>query len=94
MQVRHANAERALELTRRAGALLQPALAGHDGLQLLGPAPAPVARIKTEYRYQFLLKSESRRTLQTVLAHLRRGWQDARLPATALIVDVDPIQLS
>ena len=34
-----------------------------EGLKLLGPAEAPVPRLKNEFRYQLLLKAASRRTL-------------------------------
>jgi len=37
---------------------------------MLGPALAPVERLKTEYRYQILLKAASRTKLNELLARL------------------------
>ncbi|MFQ5662929.1 MAG: primosomal protein N' [Terriglobia bacterium] len=62
-------------------------------LRVLGPAPAPLARLKKEYRFQFLLKSPDRRALQerlrAVVAYARRK----EIPAGTLVVDVDPLTL-
>ena len=32
----------------------------HEGVRVLGPAPAPIMRLKRDYRYHFVLKSPSR----------------------------------
>jgi primosomal protein N' (replication factor Y) len=37
------------------------------GLRILGPASAPLARLKKEHRFQFLLKSPKRTLLTKVL---------------------------
>ncbi len=61
---------------------------------MLGPAAAPLARLKKEYRFQFLLKSLKRSALAKALK--RRAWIFARseeIPETAVIVDVDPASL-
>jgi primosomal protein N' (replication factor Y) len=42
-----------------------------EGIRMLGPAAAPVVRLKTDYRYQFLLKASSRRVLAEVLRKAR-----------------------
>lgn len=61
--------------------------------RVLGPAPAPLARAKQEYRFQFLLKSGSRRELAGALRRLRAFAREQKFGATALIVDVDPLNL-
>ena len=64
-----------------------------EGLKVLGPAEAPVPRLKNEFRYQLLIKSASRRVLNETLHALRRTAAERRWPATALVIDVDPLSL-
>ena len=63
------------------------------GVRLLGPAAAPLARLKEEYRYQFLVKSQRRSTLHNLLGDCRAFARAQQLPSTAMIVDVDPLTL-
>ncbi len=42
----------------------------HESVRALGPAAAPLARLKTEYRYHFVLKSSSRARLNGLLRAL------------------------
>jgi primosomal protein N' (replication factor Y) len=62
-------------------------------LRVLGPAEAPVPRLHNEYRYQFLIKSASRKTLNELLQRIRTFAQEHRWSATALMIDVDPLSL-
>jgi primosomal protein N' (replication factor Y) len=64
-----------------------------EGLKVLGPSEAPVPRLKKEFRYQTLIKSASRKTLAWTLDWIRQMAQSERWPATALVVDVDPMSL-
>ncbi len=72
------------------GALLAPP---PDGLRVLGPAEAPVPRLKAEYRYQLLVKAAGRKPLRGALESLRAFAVDRKWPATALVIDVDPVTL-
>src|SRR5271157_5947601 len=63
------------------------------GLRILGPASAPLARLKKEHRFQFLLKSP-KRTLITKLLSGALAFCDANeIPQTAVLVDMDPLSL-
>jgi primosomal protein N' (replication factor Y) len=62
-------------------------------LRVLGPAPAPIARLKKDYRFQFLLKSPDRRALQEVLHAAAAHAREEEISLGALIIDVDPISL-
>jgi primosomal protein N' (replication factor Y) len=62
-------------------------------LKVLGPAEAPVPRLKREYRYQTLIKSASRKVLREVLSRLRQHAVQQKWSATALVIDVDPLSL-
>lgn len=66
---------------------------GGDGVRILGPAEAPVPRLKGEYRYQILVKALSRSRLNEMLNALRSHAAEQKWPATALVVDVDPVSL-
>uniref|UniRef100_A0A0C1QSW6 Primosomal protein N C-terminal domain-containing protein n=1 Tax=Tolypothrix bouteillei VB521301 TaxID=1479485 RepID=A0A0C1QSW6_9CYAN len=58
--VRHPDLATAQQLTNRMQEFLLPA---PKGMHVLGPAEAPVPRLKNEFRFQCLVKSPSRRTL-------------------------------
>jgi primosomal protein N' (replication factor Y) len=64
-----------------------------EGMVMLGPNEAAVARVKREFRFQMLIKSASRPALARVLRQLREYTVNAKWPATALAIDVDPISL-
>ncbi len=92
IQIRHTEQERVLQMTSRIGRVLEKLVPPDaSGLRVLGPAP--VARIKTEFRYQFLLKGSSRRRLSDILRAIRNFSREQKFPATALVIDVDPLTL-
>jgi len=62
-------------------------------VRVLGPAPAALARLKRDFRFQFLLKATDRRMLQETLRRVMETARQAKIPAGALLVDVDPISL-
>ena len=64
-----------------------------EGLRILGPAEAPVAKLNSEYRYQLLIKAANRKTLNETLQNLRKYGQDRHWSATSLVIDVDPLTL-
>jgi primosomal protein N' (replication factor Y) len=88
--VRAATQEAAMRLSAEAAQQLGP---GGDGIKILGPAEAPVPRLKNEYRYQILVKALSRPRLNEMLHALRRYSVEQKWPAAALVVDVDPMTL-
>ena len=89
--VRAAKQEDALRMSTELGHFLTPA---PEKTRIAGPAEAPVVRIKAEYRYQFLVKSGSRTVLNDLLRRAITFARERRWPATALVVDVDPLTLS
>jgi len=58
------------------------------------PAAAPLARLRSEYRFQFVLKSPHRTALSQALAGCLDFCSSKEIPETAVIVDVDPTSLS
>jgi primosomal protein N' (replication factor Y) len=88
--VRSEKQEQAMKMSAELGRLIEPA---PEGIKMLGPAQAPVEKLKTEYRYQILLKSASRPKLNELLAKLRQYAIEQKWNATSLVIDVDPLSL-
>jgi primosomal protein N' (replication factor Y) len=88
--VRAEHEEEALRRSAALGRVLNPP---PEGIKVLGPAAAAMARLKNEYRYQMLLKSSSRKRLGEVLRDLRHYAAEEKWNPTALVIDVDPMTL-
>jgi primosomal protein N' (replication factor Y) len=65
----------------------------HEGVRVLGPAAAPILRLKRDYRYHFVLKSPSRQKLNATLRTMLAYAAQQKIPRTQVIVDVDAIWL-
>jgi primosomal protein N' (replication factor Y) len=65
----------------------------HEGVRVLGPAAAPILRLKQDYRYHFVLKSDSREKLNAVLRAMLIYAAQQKIPRTQVIVDVDAVWL-
>jgi primosomal protein N' (replication factor Y) len=88
--VRAEQQEDALRMSAEIGQFLTPA---PEGMKVMGPAEAPVPRLKNEFRYQLLIKSIDRKKLNSILHNLRNFAQQKQWPATSLVIDVDPLSL-
>ncbi len=66
----------------------------HEGVRVMGPAPAPIMRLKKDYRFHFVLKASSRERLNFVLRAMLATAQQQKIPRTSIIVDVDAMSLS
>jgi primosomal protein N' (replication factor Y) len=64
-----------------------------EGVRIMGPAAAPIARLKRDYRYHFVLKAQSRERLNVTLRALLKHTADMNIPRTNVIVDVDALSL-
>ncbi len=62
-----------------------------DGMHIMGPASAPLVKLRADYRFQFLIKSLSRSAVAGLLARARTFAEERRWPASALVLDVDPV---
>ena len=63
-----------------------------EGLQVLGPIPAPFSKKAGQYRWQLLLQHASRKQLQAALS--RYSPELIKYSQVRLILDVDPLDLS
>ncbi|MBN2790959.1 MAG: primosomal protein N' [Desulfuromonadales bacterium] len=63
-----------------------------NAVQVLGPSPCPLARLRGRNRYQILLKSSDRPALRRLLLHLDEGCR--KIPKqVAVQVDIDPLEM-
>ena len=89
--VRDKSLEKAIRWSRQLAAYFSPH--GGERVRILGPATAPLARLKQEHRFQFLLKSPKRSVLTTLLTGALEYCDAKKIPQTAVLVDVDPLSL-
>jgi primosomal protein N' (replication factor Y) len=89
--VRDTSLEKAIGWSRQLSEYFSP----HDGkgVRMLGPATAPLARLKKEHRFQFLLKAQKRSVLTKLLGGAMAFADAKEIPQTAVLVDVDPLSL-
>jgi primosomal protein N' (replication factor Y) len=89
--VRDTSLENAVRWSRQLSQYFSP----HDdhGVRVLGPAAAPLARLKREHRFQFLFKSRSRALLAKLLGGSLTYCDQNEIPQTAILVDMDPLSL-
>jgi primosomal protein N' (replication factor Y) len=64
-----------------------------EGVRVLGPCSAPIARIKNTYRFHLILKAGSRRALNAALRGMLSHAEAAGVPRRNLAVDVDALRL-
>jgi primosomal protein N' (replication factor Y) (superfamily II helicase) len=90
--IRDRKIENAIRWSRELAAYFAPF--EKRGVKILGPAAAPLARLRREYRFQFVLKSPQRSALSHALSGCLDFCASRNIPETAVIVDVDPVSLS
>ena len=90
--VRDRKVENAIRWSRALAACFAPH--EKDGVKILGPAAAPLARLRRDYRFQFVLKSPHRSALGKALVGALEFCEKNEIPETAVILDVDPQNLS
>ena len=85
------DAARAAALARDVGEFLDSVRT--NAMRILGPAPAPLERLKKVHRHQLLIKSASRTALHHMLQRLQTYVEEKKIGPTRVIIDVDPISL-
>ncbi len=87
--------DRKVENAIRWSRALEGFLSRHEGggLRVLGPSPAPLARLRREYRFQFLVKAPRRSTLSKILSSALDFCAKKEIPENAVLLDVDPFSL-
>jgi primosomal protein N' (replication factor Y) (superfamily II helicase) len=64
-----------------------------ESLRVLGPAPAPIERIKQRYRWQVMVKGERRDELRAALATIREAVATPGAPGVRVSIDIDPVNM-
>jgi primosomal protein N' (replication factor Y) (superfamily II helicase) len=67
--------------------------AAPEGVRVLGPCTAPIARIKGVYRFHLILKAASRKALNAALRGMLAHAETAAVPRRNVTVDVDALRL-
>jgi primosomal protein N' (replication factor Y) len=65
-------------------------VAGFNGYQVLGPAPAPIGRLRGEYRVQLFLKGMHRTMMRKAVTAVMEAKPDLK---RRTIIDVDPMSV-
>lgn len=90
--IRHKDAARANASAHQVRTALVEANRDH-ACRILGPAPAPFARLRGEHRVQLLIKSRSRKQMRAVidsaLQQLEKAGQDLR----SVTLEIDPVSM-
>jgi len=87
--VRGRSFEDAMQLAREIVRRLEPATAAGT-FAILGPAPAPLGRLRGEHRVQFFLKGTRRADMRIALMQVVAGMPEIR---RRLTIDVDPLSV-
>jgi primosomal protein N' (replication factor Y) len=89
--VQSAKLEEAVAWSSELGKWFQKA--APEGVRVLGPCTAPIARIKGVYRFHMILKAGSRKALNAALRGMLSHADEAGVPRRGLVVDVDALRL-
>ena len=68
--------------------IVQKVAAGQ--LRLLGPALSPLAKLKSEHRFQLLIKARTRQQLREVLKQSLKLAEEEGLETSKIHIDIDP----
>jgi primosomal protein N' (replication factor Y) len=85
--------EQAAHVAKQVGDFLIPLEQHTEGLKILGPTPAPLAKVEGRFRIQFLIKSTSRARLNTILRQLADHCEQQGIPQRSVMIDMDPVNI-
>jgi primosomal protein N' (replication factor Y) len=66
---------------------------GDRKCRILGPAPAPLSRLKGEHRFQMLIKSRSRKHLREVADAALKAVSDGGVNLRSINLEIDPVSI-
>jgi primosomal protein N' (replication factor Y) len=90
--VRHKDPARALNIAQQLRNVLNEANREHSA-RILGPAPAPFARLRGEHRIQILMKSRSRKQMRAVIDQALKNFEASGGEARAVTLEIDPVSM-
>ena len=89
---RHKEANRAYEMAQQVRKALVEADIDRTS-RVLGPAPAPLARLRGEFRFQVLVKSRSRKQMRGVIDRALAALENAGHDLRHVNLEIDPINM-
>lgn len=89
---RHKDANRAYELAQAAKNALVEADPDHAS-RVLGPAPAPLGRLRAEFRFHVLVKSRSRKQMRAVIDRAIITLEEAGQELRHVNLEIDPVSM-
>ena len=92
IEIKSVDEARAAEAAKLAQNHIRHVMRGKETL-LLGPAPAPVSRVRGQYRFQLLLLSTKREMIRMLAVEGRRVVEEKFGRKCRVLVDVDPVNL-
>lgn len=90
--VRHKDGARARSLAQELRNHLHQANREH-ACRILGPAPAPFARLRGEHRIQLLIKSRSRKQMRAVIDQALKNFDEAGNDSRSVTLEIDPVSM-
>ncbi|MDX6403009.1 MAG: hypothetical protein QOH70_464 [Blastocatellia bacterium] len=90
--VRHKDAARANATAQQLRQALVEANSNH-ACRILGPAPAPFARLRGEHRVQLLIKSRSRKQMRVVIDAALKTLEKAGNDLRSVTLEIDPVSM-
>ncbi len=88
-----AKLDQAARVAKQVGDFLVPLEKEMEGLRVLGPTPAPLAKLQGRFRIQFLMKCTSRARLNSILRRLADFSEQQGFPQRSLVIDMDPLSV-
>jgi primosomal protein N' (replication factor Y) len=85
--------EQAARVANEIGRFFAAAEDESPNVKILGPTPAPLAKLEGRFRIQFLLKANSRARLNTILRGLADHCERAGISPHSVMIDVDPVSV-
>ena len=64
-----------------------------NACRILGPAPAPFARLRGQYRIQILIKSRSRKPMRALIDQALKAFADGGGDSRAVTLEIDPVSM-
>ena len=90
--IRHHDPARARQTSQQIRNLLNEANQDHS-CRILGPAPAPFARLRNEHRIQILVKSRSRKQMRAVIDAAMKNFEEAGGDSRSATLEIDPVNM-
>jgi primosomal protein N' (replication factor Y) len=89
---RHKDPARALSTAQQLRKALVEANRDH-ACRILGPAPAPFARLRGEHRIQLLVKSRSRKQMRAVIEAAMKSMEESGHDLRSVTLEIDPVSM-